>query len=46
LKVHGALEIYNQCGGKVDMFVAVVPDGGTITGAQHLKEDPGIKVVG
>nr|CAJ2470497.1 unnamed protein product [Leishmania braziliensis] len=41
-------EIYNQCGGKVDMVVISAGTGGTITGvAKKLKElNPSITVVG
>jgi cystathionine beta-synthase len=46
---HGtAEEIYQQCGGKLDMFVAGVGTGGTIAGiGKRLKElIPGIQIVG
>jgi cystathionine beta-synthase len=46
---HGtAEEIYKQCGGKLDMFVAGVGTGGTIAGiGKRLKElIPGIQIVG
>ncbi|KAJ3302378.1 hypothetical protein HDV03_005019 [Kappamyces sp. JEL0829] len=46
---HGtAEEIYQQCGGKLDMFVGGVGTGGTIAGiGKRLKElIPGIKIVG
>jgi cystathionine beta-synthase len=43
-----AEEIYAQCGGKLDMFVAGVGTGGTIAGiGKRLKElIPGIQIVG
>jgi len=43
-----AEEIYRQCGGKLDMFVAGVGTGGTIAGVgKRLKElIPSIKIVG
>lgn len=45
---HTAQEIFDQCGGKLDMVVIAAGTGGTITGvAKKLKElDPSIIVVG